>query len=97
MTNSDRSQRHEQGPSWLQDSDRRRIAAVFESESACFSDLVRNAGLNPKVDLRFANLAGVDFLEVQTYVVTIFLAQICHIPVGPRQLGIELPMLKAPS
>jgi signal transduction histidine kinase len=49
------------GSSWLRDSERSNIAAVYRSKSACFSDLVELSGLNPSVDFRFADLTGVDF------------------------------------
>jgi len=49
------------GSSWLSDSERSSIAAVYQSASACFSDLVKLSGLNPNVDFRFADLTGVDF------------------------------------
>jgi two-component system, cell cycle sensor histidine kinase and response regulator CckA len=43
--------------------DRRRLTAVLESNSACFSDLVERAGLSPARDFCFADLSGVDFAE----------------------------------
>lgn len=46
---------------WLNYSDRRRLIAIYESPSACFSDLVQAAELNPAVDFRFSDLTGVDF------------------------------------
>jgi two-component system cell cycle sensor histidine kinase/response regulator CckA len=46
---------------WLNDVDRSKLKAVYQSETACFSDLVRVSGLNPSVDFRFSDLTGVDF------------------------------------
>src|SRR5262249_2756008 len=46
---------------WLSDADRNKLTALYESETACFSDLVRVSGLNPSVDFRFSDLTGVDF------------------------------------
>jgi two-component system cell cycle sensor histidine kinase/response regulator CckA len=45
----------------LQDGDRTKIHAVFQSESACFSELVSASGLNPAADFRFADLSSVSF------------------------------------
>src|SRR5215471_11093398 len=50
-----------QNPVWLAPRDRRRVEAVLCSQSACFSDLIKTAGLNPTTDFRFANLSAVDF------------------------------------
>jgi len=50
------------GSGWLSDRERSNIAAVYESKSACFSELVKLSGLNPSVDFRFADLTGVDFV-----------------------------------
>lgn len=46
---------------WLIDADRMKLKAIYQSESACFSDLVIASGLNPSVDFRYADLTGVDF------------------------------------
>lgn len=46
---------------WLSDIDRRKLRDVFQSKSACFSDLVKAAGLSPTTDFRFADLTSVDF------------------------------------
>jgi CheY-like chemotaxis protein/DNA-directed RNA polymerase specialized sigma24 family protein len=46
---------------WLDDADRRDLAAVFNSASGTFSSLAKCANLNPKMDFRFADLSGVDF------------------------------------
>ncbi|MEH2499152.1 signal transduction histidine kinase/ActR/RegA family two-component response regulator [Bradyrhizobium sp. AZCC 1678] len=46
---------------WLDDADRRKLKDVYQSDTACFSDLVELSDLNPAVDFRFADLTGVDF------------------------------------
>jgi pentapeptide repeat protein len=46
---------------WLTDGDKGKLKAVYQSQSACFSDLVRISGLSPGVDFRFSDLTGVDF------------------------------------
>src|SRR5258708_19769740 len=46
---------------WLNDTDRSKLKAVYESETACFSDLVKISGLNPSIDFRFSDLTAVDF------------------------------------
>src|SRR6201993_181728 len=61
MTKSDPSTFVPTSAGWLRDSERSKIAAVYQSKSACFSDLVQLSGLNPGVDFRFADLTGVDF------------------------------------
>lgn len=61
MSNFDLSPPELTDPSWLNALDQQRIAAVYNSHSACFSDLVKAARLNPLVDLRFSNLTAVDF------------------------------------
>src|ERR1700744_458826 len=61
MTKNDQYPFAPVGSGWLRDSERSNIAAVYQSTSACFSDLVKLSGLNPSVDFRFADLTGVDF------------------------------------
>ncbi len=61
MTESNPSTFAPVGSGWLHDNEKSKIAAVYQSKSACFSDLVHLAGLNPSVDFRFADLTGVDF------------------------------------
>lgn len=46
---------------WLADADRTKLKAIYQSESASFSDLVVASGLNPSSDFRYADLTGVDF------------------------------------
>ncbi len=61
MTSGDQHPLVPSDSDWLKDAEKRNIAAVYQSSSACFSDLVEISGLNPNVDFRFANLVGVDF------------------------------------
>jgi uncharacterized protein YjbI with pentapeptide repeats len=43
------------------ESDRERLVAIFQTGSACFSDLAKAAKLSPATDFRFSDLSGVDF------------------------------------
>jgi two-component system cell cycle sensor histidine kinase/response regulator CckA len=61
MAEGDRSTLDIENHAWLTDSDRSKLTAVYESETACFSDLVQVSKLNPSVDFRFSDLTGVDF------------------------------------
>jgi F0F1-type ATP synthase delta subunit len=46
---------------WLKRCDSERIASIFESKSASFSDLVKTAGFDRTTDFRYSDLSGVDF------------------------------------
>jgi lysophospholipid acyltransferase (LPLAT)-like uncharacterized protein len=48
-------------PSWLTERDHQKLVAVFQSKNATFSDLARQAGLDPKTSFRRVNLSGVNF------------------------------------
>jgi signal transduction histidine kinase len=47
--------------SYLIESDRKCLSTIFQSRSACFSDLVHAAGLDPAADFQFSDLSGVNF------------------------------------
>lgn len=59
MTRGDHTTFEAEG--WLADADRSKLKAIYQLQSACFSDLVIASGLNPSVDFRYADLTGVDF------------------------------------
>jgi two-component system, cell cycle sensor histidine kinase and response regulator CckA len=61
MAEGDRSEFGFENHGWLTISDRNKLKAVYQSKTACFSDLVQVSGLNPSVDFRFSDLTGVDF------------------------------------
>src|SRR5258708_6189579 len=56
-----KSDRRRSSSDWLNNNDRSKLKSVYESETACFSDLVKISGLNPSIDFRFSDLTAVDF------------------------------------